>query len=329
MKVLAGDIGGTKTLLALMAVEPGHCRVLRQARYASGRYPDFESLLHQFLAEAGEEAVRHLEAACIAVAGPVREGKAQVTNLPWRLDAQVLADILGTPRVCLLNDFAAVGHGIEALGEEDTALLQAGRPEARGNRAVIGAGTGLGQAILVWQGGGYTVLPTEGGHADFAPTDELQAALWEDLRRRLGRVSYEHVLSGPGLERIFRFLCRHRDAEPRPELAAALSGGDAPAAVAQAGLAGSDPLAQEALGLFVSVYGAQAGNLALAALATGGLYVAGGIAPKILPALRGEAFLRAFRAKAPMEDLMAAVPVRVVTDPQVGLRGAALVAARL
>jgi glucokinase len=252
-----------------------------------------------------------------------------VTNLPWEVDAGELSRCVDGRPVRLINDFAAVGYGIEALHAEDLLELQAGVPQARGVRAVLGAGTGLGQAILAWQGTGYEVLTGEGGHADFAPTNELQMGLLRFLRARLGRACWENVLSGPGLANIYAYLREHGGATPSAGLEQAVASGDPAAAVSEFALTGKDPVALQALDLFVEVYGAQAGNLALTCLPRGGLYVAGGIAPRILAALASGAFLRTFQAKGPMSDLLATIPVRVVKNAAVGVLGAALSAARL
>ncbi len=326
MRVLAADVGGTKTLVALGEAGPdGRPRVLARRRYASAGWAGLEPLLRDFLDGAAPGPPP--AAACLAVAGPVTGGEenqtARVTNLTWTLDGRALARALDIGRVRLVNDFAAVARGLDALGPEDVETLQAGRPEPGTPRAVIGAGTGLGLALLVPErAGGWRVLPSEGGHADFAPADPEQAALAEWLRPRLGRVSVEHVLSGRGLVRILEFLAGREGREPGPELVRAMKGGDPAAAIGEAALAGSDPLAAAAVALFVRAYGAHAGDLALLALPRGGLYVAGGIAPRLAPLLRAGGFMDAFRAKPPMEALLAAIPVHLVRNPEAGLLGA-------
>jgi glucokinase len=226
----------------------------------------------------------------------------------------------------LLNDFEAIGYGIEGLAEHDLVTLQTGSMDPTGTRAVLGAGTGLGEALLVPSGAHYTVVATEGGHADFAPIDQEQTEMVRHMRRTLPRVSCESVLSGPGLVRVFSFLSERE--RPSAELIAAMESGDAAAAIGEFGLSERDRLARRALELFVRVYGAQAGNLALQCKATGGVYVAGGIAPKIVDLLRAGPFLAAFRNKPPMEPLLSQIPLHVVVNPEVGLLGAALVASR-
>lgn len=325
MIVLAGDIGGTKTLLTLARVEGTGVEPLVERRYPSGEWPEFAPLLADFLARLAGAGQPEPAAACLGVAGPVGDGKVKVTNLPWVLDPVALARQVGAP-VRLLNDFGAVAHGIAALGPEDLHTLQPGEPRSRGVRAVIGAGTGLGHAILAPRaGGGHTVLGSELGHAEFAPADERQAELWRWLRARHGRASWEHVVSGPGLGAIYQWLVES-GARPGAALARAAAEGDPAAAVSAA--AGQDPVAREALALFVRAYGAQAGNLALACIPRGGLYVAGGIAPRLIGALSGGEFTAAFRAKGPMAGLMERIPVHVVLNPKAGLLGAALAAAR-
>lgn len=333
MRVLAGDIGGTKTLLRIAEVECGAQRVVAEQRFESGAFDGLPAVLSALVSTTGRDALAGVNAACLGIAGPVQRTAAgqfaKATNLPWEVDSAALAREFDIPRVRLINDFQAIGYGIEALGPQDLVTLQQGKPEPHGPRAVIGAGTGLGQGILVWQGDRYEALPTEGGHADFGPNDELQLELWRSLKREFGRVGYERILSGPGLARIYSFL-RARVAVPEsPEVTRAMLGGDAAAAIAGVALEGGDALAIQALDLFVRVYGAQAGNLALTVLATGGVYVAGGVAPKIIAKLKDGAFLRAFNDKGRMAPLVKAMPVHVIVNPKVGLIGAALAAARM
>lgn len=317
LRVLAADVGGTHTRVLLADSDGARITPLREQRYASADWPDLLPLLRDFLTAETARPQR----ACLAVAGPVTgDGKAQraqVTNLPWTLDSRALATALNIARVTLINDFAAVGHGIAALGDTDLITLQAGEPQDQAPRAALGVGTGLGQALMVRCGAYYEVLPTEGGHADFAPQNALQIELLRALQREHGHVSYERLLSGAGLAFIYRFLRRDSTA---PVVDAA--------AVSAAALAGTDPIAGQALDEFIALYGAQAGNLALACLPFGGLYVAGGIAPKILDRLRDGRFIAAFNAKGRMEPVTRRVPVQVVVHPNPGLLGAALFAGR-
>ncbi|HEX9626721.1 MAG TPA: glucokinase [Acidiferrobacterales bacterium] len=328
MPVLTGDIGGTKTLLQLADVEGGACRVLAERRFDSAAYKDLASMAQEFV--AAERPAARVTGACFGVAGPVTTAggrqTAKLTNLPWRLDSASLARALDVPHVRLINDFQAVGYGLEALRPGDLSVLQPGRAEARAPRALIGAGTGLGVGVLVWSGDHYEVLPSEGGHVDFAPTDDRQIALLNFLRDRYKRVSVERVVSGPGLVNIYRFLAQQHG-HATDDLSE--SQADPAAAISTAGAQGSDALAVEAMEIFVEAYGAFAGNLALSLLPRGGVYIAGGIAPKIVEMLRTGDFLNAFRDKGRMGALLEDIPVQVVMNPKVGLLGAALAAGRL
>ncbi len=331
MRVLAGDIGGTKTLLQIVDCANNARRVVAENRYASGSYDGLVSMLREFLGSAGLDRASQIHGACFGVAGPITDianaQRAQLTNLPWEIDTADLARALGTERVRLINDFQAIGYGIEALAPHDVVVLQEGAEIPRAPRVVIGAGTGLGVGILVWQRDHYEALPTEGGHADFAPTDELQTDLLRYLRETTGHVSYERVLSGPGILNIYSYLCA--GAGQQSDLAAARQADDPAAAIASAALEGKDKLARRALDVFVMIYGAEAGNLALTCLARGGVYIAGGIAPKLIDKLGEPAFMRAFNDKARMAAVTATMPVRVVMNPAVGLLGASLAAGRL
>ncbi len=324
MPILAGDIGGTKTLLQLKE----GTEILFERRFDSNAFTTFDDVLASFLDQAAGEGRADVSAACIGVAGPVEGRRARVTNLPWRLDADALAARFGIPRLRLVNDFQAVGYGLETLGDDDLRVLQAGQPQPGAPRALIGAGTGLGEGILVWSGDHYEVLASEGGHVDFAPTDALQRALLAWLSERQPRVSYENIVSGPGLETLYRFHAAHFAGQASAELLAALDQGKGGAVISQAAGQG-DVLAGRTLDMFIKIYGAQAGNLALTCLAAGGVYVAGGIAPRMAERLGNGAFMAAFRDKGKMGELVARYPVYLVMNPRVGLQGAAEVAARL
>jgi len=322
MQVLAGDIGGTKTRLAVVEVGPGTHRILATREFASREAPRLAPIVEAFM-----RAVRlPVERAGFGIAGPVVGEECRTPNLPWTVSARTLERELGLARVVLVNDFAALGHGIPLLGPEDTVALQEGVPDPAGVVALIGAGTGLGAAYLV--GGAREVLASEGGHANFAPRNEAEWGLQHFLAGRYGHVSCERVLSGPGLVDIYRALAAGGGAE-NPDVAAELSHAAEPAAVVSAhGLRGSDLLCVQALDLFVSAYGAQAGNLALTVLATGGVYVAGGIAPRILAKLVDGTFIRAFGDKGRLSPLVARIPVHVIVGTRTALLGAALVAGR-
>jgi len=329
--IVAGDIGGTKTLLALYALEGGRPSLRFEQRYGSRDHADFASLVAQFRDDAAAAlgARPRVTRACFGIAGPVEGERVAVTNLPWEIDAPTLARAFDIERVRLLNDFAAAAHGVEALGAADLVTLQHGAPLPGAPRVVLGAGTGLGIAYMVAERAGYRVVSGEGGHAGFAPADEDQVGLWRHVSAECGRVELEHVLSGSGLARIYEFL---RAAGRHPESAAvahAIAAGDAAAAISHNAIHRDDPLASAALDLFVACYGAAAGDQALAVVARGGVYVAGGIAPKILPRLAAGGFLAAFNAKGRFGKLARKVPVRVVTNERLGLLGAALCAARL
>jgi len=313
---VAGDIGGTHTRLLLGEVRKGGWQTLARADYPSDQFETFDDLLRLFLETGRFRPVSMV----LAVAGPVRHGRVKVTNLPWTLDALELARQHALEDVILLNDFEAQGHALPLLGAEDVVTLQAGEPEPDGVRALIGAGTGLGMAQVVPCAGSWRVIPGEGGHADFAPRNEAELDLWRHVRKELGRASVESLLSGPGIERIHRYLCQ-RDGVTTPEAGTAQ--------ISQAALAEPGSRERETLRLFVHLYGAVAGNLALLDLPRGGLYLGGGIAPKILPLLQAEGFLEAFLDKAPMGDLLKTIPVQVVINEALGLLGAAEVAVQL
>ena len=328
MRVLAGDIGGTNTRLQIAECESGQCRTVRDERFESGSYDGLASVLREFMKP---ERARAIAGVCLGVAGPVKETavgqSVKVTNLPWEIHGWELAREFGFPAVRLINDFQAIGYGIDALDSRHLAVLQKGEPVPRAPRALIGAGTGLGQGILVWQGDHYAPLATEGGHAVFGPANELQVELARYLIRNLGHSSYEVVLSGHGLALLYAFL---RERGDFPESAAVvMRASDPAAAITRAALESRDPLASQTLDLFIDIYGAQAGNLALTAGATGGVYVAGGIAPRIIARIADGRFMRAFLDKANMAYYVAAIPVAVVTDPDVGLLGAMRAAGRL
>lgn len=320
--ILAGDIGGTKTNLALFEDDPR--TPLHLATYPSADYESLAAIVREFLAERPGT----VDAACFGVAGPVRDGKVPKVNLAWSVDAQELAQELGFSRVGLLNDLEANAWGISTLGPDDFAVLNEGAPDARGNQAVIAAGTGLGEAGLYWDGTRHHVFASEGGHADFAPRTELQAELWRYLAASLRHVSYERVCSGMGIVNIYNFLTSRRT-EPEPDwLREELATSDPAAAISRAALEKRDPVCVEALDLFVEIYGAEAGNLALKLMALGGVFVGGGIGPKILPKLADGVFMREFVGKGRLTQLLAQIPVRVILNDKAALYGAAAFALR-
>lgn len=320
MRVLAGDIGGTKTLLAILERQPdGSFRALHRERFESGMHPGLAPIVREFL---GREGIPAVERAGFGVAGPVVDGHVRVTNLPWEIDAEELRAALGLQRVALVNDFAAVAHGVTALGPGDLEVLQAGERDPGGPVALIGAGTGLGEAVLVPTSSGPRVLASEGGHCDLAARNELEFALMRFLLRRHRRVSYERIVSGPGLVTAYEFVIAEGLAPELSDTRERMTREDRGAVIGARALAGDDPACARAVEIFLDLYGAEAGNLALKVLPTGGLYVAGGIAGKLLPLVRAGGFMRAFLDKGRMSPLLGKIPVAVVTNGDVGLIGA-------
>jgi glucokinase len=315
--ILAGDIGGTKTLLAL--VEPGaSLRVVAETRYQNAKHRGVEPLVTAFLKGAGARADR----AMIGVAGPVIDGRVELTNLGWELDQWALSEALGL-EVTLLNDLEATGYGLANVTDDQVEVLQPG--EARqGNQAIVAAGTGLGVAIVIDLDARPRILASEGGHADFAPRDDEEVALLYWLRARYGRVSAERVVSGPGIADLYRFLIETGRGDPSLELAARVEAAADPSiAISEAALAGGAPVCEAAMRRFTAAYGAFAGNVALSALALGGVWLAGGIAPAIVPLLRDGSFIEAFRAKGRMSELLERLPVKIMLDERAVLLGAA------
>jgi glucokinase len=315
--VLGADVGGTKTLLRLARGR----EILAEERFDSGAWTTLTPMIRAFL--QGKPLPR---AACIAVACPVEARRVRLTNRDLVVDADEIERVCAIHAVRLINDFVAVGYGIETLGPSDVVTLQAGAEKPHAPRVVLGAGTGLGEGLLTWSGNHYEVVASEGGHVDFAPTDEEQIGLLRFLLARHGHVSYERIVSGSGLVAILEYLAQNEPVSPG--LAVAVQAGDA-AAISEAALQGSDELAVRALDLFLKVYGAQAGNLALTAWAQGGVFVAGGIAGKILPRLTRGGFVEAFLNKGRYRAALSAFPLHVVTNPKVGLAGSVAAAMRL
>ncbi|HZO82239.1 MAG TPA: glucokinase [Candidatus Binataceae bacterium] len=321
--VLAGDVGGTKIHLGLYRVAGGKPEIVRDRIFPTRDFKSLEDTLADFL---GGRAT--IDAACFGVPGPVIGGIARPVNVPWTMEERALARVLGVSGARLINDLEATAYGMLYLKESEIVVLQAGEPApGRAPIAVIAAGTGLGEsALLPIEDGRWRSVATEGGHVDFAPRDRLQTELLEFLAREFDHVSYERVLSGPGLVNIYRFL-RARGPEPEPRwLAERMAGGeDAAAAISEAALARRDARCVEALEMFVAIYGAEAANLALKYLALGGVYVGGGIAPRILPMLTAAegGFVRAFLAKGRLSEMLAKIPVRVALNEAAALCGAA------
>ncbi len=317
--ILAGDIGGTKSNLGLFKGPPEAPVAVVERTYFNREFGSLAEVVRQFLNETGLAA----ENACFGVAGAVVDGESALPNLGWRLSESTLVEALGLNSVRLVNDLEANALGLATLAPEQLFTLNTGRPRAGGNRALIAAGTGLGMAILTPAAGQDLVLASEGGHIDFAPRGATQTALLAHLTARHGHVSVERVVSGPGLANVYDFLQASGETAPDWLLRRFEANPDRSAVIAQAGLAGEATICVAALDLFLSAYGAAAGNLALMALATGGLYVGGGIAPRLIDALPASGFMSAFVDKGRFTGLLAEVPVHVVLEPKTALRGAA------
>lgn len=319
--LLAGDIGGTKVNLALFCAEKGPREALAEATFPSANYNGLDEIVREFLDRTGEQ----VQKACFGVAGPVVGGRASITNLPWTIDACALAENLGLSAAYLLNDLESIANSVPILEANDLYVLNPGRPEPEAAIAVIAPGTGLGEAFLTWDGTRYLAHPSEGGHTDFGPMDELQLGLLRYLRERYDHVSYERVCSGLGLPNLYEYLKVSGYAQEPDWLAARIAGAaDMNPIIVDAAMGEQTcPLAQAVLDLFVSILGAEASNLAIKILATGGVYLGGGIPPRILSALKGETFMNAFLNKGRFKELMARMPVYVVLNPRTPIMGAA------
>jgi glucokinase len=321
--ILAGDIGGTNARLAFFDVIDGHFRLVSASVFPSREYAGLDQIVSKFV----DTAKVHPHAACFGVAGPVRNGRVEASNLPWIIESQRLADELKLEKAVLINDLEANAWGIAALDPKDVVALNRVKGNPVGNQAVISAGTGLGEAGMYWDGSKHHIFATEGGHADFAPRNELEIDLFRYLSGRYGHVSCERVVSGPGLVNVFHFLRDSgRGTEPQ-WLTDEMAHADPAATISRAALEGRCGLCEQALDLFVSVFAAEAGNLALKVMATGGVYLGGGIAPKMLAKLSGPLFMQAFAGKGRMQPLLEAMPVKVITNDQTALMGAARCAA--
>lgn len=323
--VLAGDVGGTNARLALVELNGGRARITQEGGYASRDYAGLTPIINQFRTEN----LARVDRACFGIACPVVDGDCTAPNLPWTVNARKLGAEIGIPSTTIINDFVAVGYGIELLGPSDLATLQEGNRAPGGPIALIGAGTGLGQGCLFWEGDYYRVLPSEGGHGDYAPRGKLQCGLLDFLTQQFGRVSWERLLSGPGLVNIYRYLLAAAVAPEQDAVRAEMELEDPAKVISRHGLARTDCLSVRTLDLFCEIFGAQAGNLALTLVATGGVYLAGGIAPRIVERLKSGPFLSSFRDKGRMAELLSRIPVHVIMNPKVGLLGAAAVAGRI
>jgi glucokinase len=328
--ILAGDIGGTHARLSCYRQnkddDNSSFTAVHESVFASKEFRGLDEIVVKFLSQTGVRPT----IASFGVAGPVRNGRVETSNLPWVVESARLARELQLDSVSLINDLEAQAWGIQCLGPSDTVALNQVKKHPKGNQAVVAAGTGLGEAGLIWDGDRQHIFACEGGHCDFAPRNELEIELLRYLLTRFGHVSYERIVSGPGLVNVYLFLKdTHRGREKEPQwLRDEIAAGDPGAAISQAGISGKAPLAEQALDLWVSIYGAEAGNMALKVLATGGVFLAGGIAPKILPKLSGPLFMQAFLSKGRMQPLLETIPVRVITNDKTGLLGAASYGAR-
>ena len=316
--ILAGDIGGTNARLALFDVRNGQFNLVTATVFPSQRYPGLDQIVTEFVNTSG---VRPSQA-CFGVAGPVTNGKVETSNLPWIIESRRLADELQIKKALLINDLEATGWGIAALTAGDLVALNK-VSETAGNQALIAAGTGLGQAGLYWDGARHHVFASEGGHCDFAPLNDLEVELFRYLYSRYGHVSYERVVSGPGLVNVFEFLRDTGRGKVPRWLSEEMQKMDPAAAISAAAMDAKCPMSEQAMDIFVSVFGAEAGNLALKFKATGGVFLAGGIAPKILPKLATPLFLDSFLEKGRLRRLMEVMPVKVITNDKLALLGAA------
>lgn len=321
--ILAGDIGGTNARLAYFQAQNGHLHLLSERVFPSREHSELGEIVSKFLQESGTRP----EVACFGIAGPVRNGRVETSNLPWVVEQSRLARQIELPATLLINDLEANAWGIGALAGDDLVSLNRAAGPASGNQAVISPGTGLGEAGMFWDGRVHRVFACEGGHTDFAPQGEVQMELLRFLQKRFDHVSYERILSGPGLVNTYEFLRDAGCAAESPAMAAALAEGDAAAAISKAALDETSPLAVKALDLWISVYGAEASNLALKVMATGGVFLGGGISPKVLKKLQGPLFMQAFLDKGRMRALISSIPVQVVTNDKAALLGAARCAA--
>jgi glucokinase len=333
--LLAGDVGGTKTLLGLFSAAPERPKTVDIAEFVTLDHDSLEPMIESFLKSRKLEP-KHIEAASFGVAGQVTDEVARLTNVPWQVDCESVASRVGLRRTFVINDLEALAYGVTVLEEDELTMLQRGVPHPKGNGAVIAAGTGLGEAMLLNVNGRFVPGASEGGHADFAPRTPREIDMLRQLLRVFPRVSVEHILSGPGLVNVYQFthdafgtgpLTTPSSVAPA-RLCAAVGdvddAADLPKRISKAAMEKTCDQCVEALDMFVSVYGAEAGNIALRTVATAGVYVGGGIAPKILPALESGMFLDAFRAKEPMADFVATIPVAVILNQDAGLLGAAV-----
>jgi glucokinase len=320
--ILAGDVGGTKVALALFDFQGGNLHHMAEQRYPAKDYPGLEAIVREFVAEHNQEGT--ISAACFGVPGPVRQGMLRLTNLPWTLDSRKLSLDLAIDHVFLINDLEANGYGIPELKADQIFTLSAGDSSMAGNRALISAGTGLGEAFLVWNGKRHIPMASEGGHCDFAARNEDDIGLLRHLQKKLGgRVSYERVIAGVGIKTVYDYLRDEQKMDEPKWLRERMETEDPNAVIGELGGSGESEICAKTLDIVVGAYGAEAGNLALKVLATGGVYLGGGIAPKILKKLQDGTFMKAFTDKGRLSDLLVQAPVRVILESRAALIGAA------
>lgn len=317
MSYLAGDIGGTKTHLALYKDQGGKTTCVKDQKFPSKDYPNLRTIVKKFLVGVGFE----IERACFGIAGPVEEGKSKATNLPWLIDSKQLETELRIEKVALINDLEANAYGLKVLSDDEFFVLNEGDPNAYGNQAMLSAGTGLGEAGIYFDGKDHRPFACEGGHTDFGPRNEVEDQLLHYLREKYEHVSYERILSGPGLYTLYQFVVETKQEEEDPKTYELINKGDSPRLVSQLGLNGESAACAKTLQLFASIYGAEAGNIALKIFALGGVFIGGGIAPKILEVIKEGDFMESFRGKGRFAQLLSDIPVKVVLNDNTALLG--------
>ena len=324
--ILAGDVGGTKVHLALYDFQEGKLQHIREEKFPAHLFDGLETVVREFLAadNDGNKLAKTVYAACFGVPGPVRDGRLKLTNLPWTLDSRELSKALGIEHILLINDLEANGYGIPELSPDQICILHEGDPSAVGHRGLVSAGTGLGEAMLIWNGKTHLPIPSEGGHSDFGPRNELEIDLLRYLLREIGgHISWERVVSGIGLKNIYSFLRDDKGMEEPQWLKDRMLAEDSNAVIGELGESGASELCVKTLDIFASAYGAEAGNMALKVLANGGMYLGGGIAPKILAKMQDGAFIKAFLDKGRLSPMLDHMPVRVILESRCALIGAA------
>jgi glucokinase len=330
MMILSGDIGGTNIRLVLIEVVNNKQKVIEKKSYKCIDFQNVADIIRHFLKDVNQDLTR-IDGACFAIAGPIINDQVKFTNLPWSIDLKQLKHELKQEKIALVNDFQAIGYGITTLNHEDLHSLQEGKPEKHGIKAIIGAGTGLGVSFMYWNGTEYVVSPTEGGHMNFAPDDDMQMEILHFLRKKYHRVSNERLLSGPGIVNIYSYFLSLDtiDKLENPDLRFAMHKEDPAKAITEYAIQHQDPLALQTVDAFINIYGSCAGNLAYTFLPKGGLFIAGGIAIKLIKQITDGRFMRAFSDKGRLSPILSDIPVNVILNSDVGLYGAALLATRL